>query len=198
MFIILRQAKRDSAAIRDSLPYDAARSPCVESACAIALASTPPAGGKLGIIDRPLRLIFNETGIVIGRAHALLPFMVLAIMGSLQTIDSALDDASASLGASLGARSRPLHRPCRRGCRADRRKRPGKSMIALTTLGLLVRHIADRVAVMDLRRIVERGQSPPSHALEASSVRRTGNAPGVCTRWPNAMRDAMVQATDTH
>lgn len=54
---------------------------------------------NLGIIDRPLRLIFNETGIVIGTAHVLLPFMVLAILGSLQSIDHALDDAAASLGA---------------------------------------------------------------------------------------------------
>ena len=54
---------------------------------------------KVGLIDRPLRLIFNETGIVIGTAHVLLPFMVLAILGSVQTIDPALDDAASSLGA---------------------------------------------------------------------------------------------------
>jgi putative spermidine/putrescine transport system permease protein len=52
-----------------------------------------------GIIDRPVRLIFNETGIVIGTAHVLMPFMVLAILGSLQTIDRALEDAATSLGA---------------------------------------------------------------------------------------------------
>ncbi|WP_458098125.1 ABC transporter permease [Roseomonas sp. WA12] len=55
---------------------------------------------KVGLIDRPLRLIFNETGIVIGTAHVLLPFMVLAVLGSLQTIDGVLDDAASSLGAS--------------------------------------------------------------------------------------------------
>ncbi len=54
---------------------------------------------NLGMIDRPLRLIFNETGVVIGTAHVLLPFMVLAILGSVQTIDRALEDAAASLGA---------------------------------------------------------------------------------------------------
>lgn len=54
---------------------------------------------KMGIIERPLRLIFNETGIVIGTAHVLLPFMVLAILGSLQTIDHTLEDAATSLGA---------------------------------------------------------------------------------------------------
>jgi putative spermidine/putrescine transport system permease protein len=54
---------------------------------------------NLGLIDRPLRLIFNETGVVIGTAHVLLPFMVLAILGSVQTIDRALEDAASSLGA---------------------------------------------------------------------------------------------------
>lgn len=54
---------------------------------------------KLGLIDRTLRLIFNETGIVIATSHVLLPFMVLAILGSLQTVDQALEDAAASLGA---------------------------------------------------------------------------------------------------
>lgn len=54
---------------------------------------------QIGVIERPLRLIFNETGIVIGTAHVLLPFMVLAILGSLQTIDHTLEDAAASLGA---------------------------------------------------------------------------------------------------
>ncbi len=52
-----------------------------------------------GLISRPIRLIFNETGIIIGTTHVLLPFMILAIMGSLQTLDRALEDAAASLGA---------------------------------------------------------------------------------------------------
>ena len=52
-----------------------------------------------GLISRPIRMIFNETGIVIGTTHVLLPFMILAIMGSLQTLDRVLEDAAASLGA---------------------------------------------------------------------------------------------------
>jgi putative spermidine/putrescine transport system permease protein len=54
---------------------------------------------RLGLIARPVRLIFNETGIVIGTTHVLLPFMILAILGSLQLHDRALEDAAASLGA---------------------------------------------------------------------------------------------------
>ncbi len=46
-----------------------------------------------------LGLIFNQTGIVIATSHVLLPFMVLAIMGSLRTVDRALEDTAASLGA---------------------------------------------------------------------------------------------------
>jgi putative spermidine/putrescine transport system permease protein len=55
---------------------------------------------QLGLITRPIRLIFNETGIVIATTHVLLPFMVLAILGSLQSLDPALEDAASSLGAS--------------------------------------------------------------------------------------------------
>lgn len=54
---------------------------------------------QLGLIARPIRLIFNETGIVIATTHVLLPFMVLAILGSLQSLDPALEDAASSLGA---------------------------------------------------------------------------------------------------
>ena len=54
---------------------------------------------QLGLVARPLRLVFNETGVVIATVHVLLPFMVLAIMGSLQGVQLALEDAAASLGA---------------------------------------------------------------------------------------------------
>lgn len=53
----------------------------------------------IGLIDRPIRLIFNETGIVIGMTHVLMPFMVLSILSSLQTIDRSLEDAACTLGA---------------------------------------------------------------------------------------------------
>lgn len=53
----------------------------------------------VGITDSPIRLVFNETGVVIGTVHVLLPFMVLSILSSLQAIDGALEDAAATLGA---------------------------------------------------------------------------------------------------
>lgn len=53
----------------------------------------------MGLIDRPIKLIFNEVGIVIGMTHVLLPFMVLSVMSTLQSIDRSLEDAAATLGA---------------------------------------------------------------------------------------------------
>lgn len=53
----------------------------------------------LGIIDAPLALIFNRTGVIIAMTHVLLPFMVLPIYSVLITIPSNLMPAAASLGA---------------------------------------------------------------------------------------------------
>jgi putative spermidine/putrescine transport system permease protein len=54
----------------------------------------------LGLVDAPIRLIFNETGVVIGLTHILLPFMVLSIAAVLQNIDPTLEEAAMDLGAS--------------------------------------------------------------------------------------------------
>lgn len=53
----------------------------------------------LGIIDAPLALIFNRTGVIIAMTHVLLPFMVLPIYSVLITIPKNLMPAAASLGA---------------------------------------------------------------------------------------------------
>src|SRR5690606_24731936 len=44
-------------------------------------------------------LVFNETGVLIGSTHVMMPFMVLTVMSTLQNINPALEDAAASLGA---------------------------------------------------------------------------------------------------
>ncbi len=54
---------------------------------------------NLGLINRPLPLMYNELGIVIGLTHVFLPFMVLPILSSLQAIDPAVSAAARSLGA---------------------------------------------------------------------------------------------------
>lgn len=53
----------------------------------------------IGIIDAPLALIFNRTGVIIAMTHVLLPFMVLPIYSVLITIPKNLMPAAASLGA---------------------------------------------------------------------------------------------------
>lgn len=57
----------------------------------------------LGIIDEPLKLLFNERGLVIAAVHVFLPFMVLPIFTVARQIDTRLIDAAATLGAG-GAR----------------------------------------------------------------------------------------------
>ncbi|RVJ95761.1 ABC transporter permease [Sinorhizobium meliloti] len=53
----------------------------------------------LGVINAPLPLIFNRTGVIIAMTHVLLPFMVLPIYSVLITIPKNLMPAAASLGA---------------------------------------------------------------------------------------------------
>lgn len=53
----------------------------------------------LGLIERPLRLLFNVPIVVVALVHVFVPFMVLPIANALRAIDPAFYDASASLGA---------------------------------------------------------------------------------------------------
>ncbi|QHE91201.1 ABC transporter permease subunit [Pandoraea fibrosis] len=52
-----------------------------------------------GQIERPLRFLGTETGILIGMVYVLLPFVVLAVGNSLARVDTSLEQASADLGA---------------------------------------------------------------------------------------------------
>jgi putative spermidine/putrescine transport system permease protein len=53
----------------------------------------------LGLIDKPLTLIYNRTGVLIGMSHILLPFMILPLYSVLTRIEPSLSQAAASLGA---------------------------------------------------------------------------------------------------
>lgn len=53
----------------------------------------------MGLIENPLPLIFNRTGVVIAMTHVLLPFMVLPIYSVLLSIPANLMPAAAALGA---------------------------------------------------------------------------------------------------
>jgi putative spermidine/putrescine transport system permease protein len=53
----------------------------------------------LGLIDAPLRLLFNRTAVIVVLAHTFLPFQVLSIMSVVAQIDPALEEAAATLRA---------------------------------------------------------------------------------------------------
>ena len=54
----------------------------------------------LGVIDHPVRLIYNRFGVYVAMTHVLLPFMVLPLYGVMQGIQPAYMRAALSLGAS--------------------------------------------------------------------------------------------------
>ncbi|WP_118133490.1 ABC transporter permease [Oceanicella sp. SM1341] len=54
----------------------------------------------MGLIDRPLRLMHNEFGVLIAMVHVMLPFAVLPIMANMKGIDRSFVNAARGLGAS--------------------------------------------------------------------------------------------------
>jgi putative spermidine/putrescine transport system permease protein len=52
-----------------------------------------------GLIETPIRLMFNFTGLLIGLSHIFLPFMVLVLIGTIQNIPRDLEQAALTLGA---------------------------------------------------------------------------------------------------
>ncbi|HJU17802.1 MAG TPA: ABC transporter permease [Stellaceae bacterium] len=53
-----------------------------------------------GLIARPLPLMYNRLGVLIGMSYVLLPYMVLTLYAAMRAIDPALLRAAAGLGAS--------------------------------------------------------------------------------------------------
>jgi putative spermidine/putrescine transport system permease protein len=53
----------------------------------------------LGLIQRPLPLMFNDFAIIVGLVHVFLPLMVLPILTALERIDLAVPEAAGTLGA---------------------------------------------------------------------------------------------------
>lgn len=54
----------------------------------------------VGLISRPLELVWNEIGVVIGMTHYMLPFAILPLYASMLEIDQRILMAAQSLGAS--------------------------------------------------------------------------------------------------
>lgn len=55
---------------------------------------------KLGIIDKPLKLLYSYPAIVVGMVYVLLPFMVLSVYSSAEKLDWSLVEAARDLGAT--------------------------------------------------------------------------------------------------
>jgi putative spermidine/putrescine transport system permease protein len=53
----------------------------------------------LGLIEKPLPLMYGELGVVVGLVHIYVPFMVLTLIGVIGRIDPALEEAARNLGA---------------------------------------------------------------------------------------------------
>jgi putative spermidine/putrescine transport system permease protein len=73
----------------------------------------------IGLWDEPQRLLFTETGLVLGAANIFLPFMILPIYSVVKLVDPRLLEAGATLGAA------PVYRLpgscCRSRCPASSR-----------------------------------------------------------------------------
>ncbi len=54
---------------------------------------------KIGVIEQPIQLLYNDTAVMLGMVYALLPFMVLPIYVSLEQLDHRLLEAASDLGA---------------------------------------------------------------------------------------------------
>ncbi|WP_052947854.1 ABC transporter permease [Aneurinibacillus tyrosinisolvens] len=53
----------------------------------------------IGLIDQPIPLLYNTTGVVIGMTHVLIPYMVLSLYSVMEGIDKRLIQASQGMGA---------------------------------------------------------------------------------------------------
>lgn len=54
----------------------------------------------IGLTEKPMRMLFTETALVVGAANVFLPFMVLPIYAVVRQMDSRLSEAAVSLGAT--------------------------------------------------------------------------------------------------
>ncbi len=70
---------------------------------------------RLGLIETPLPLLYNDGAVLVGLVYGFLPLMILPLYASLERLDRTLLEAAADLGASPLARlwrvTVPLTRP---------------------------------------------------------------------------------------
>jgi putative spermidine/putrescine transport system permease protein len=54
----------------------------------------------MGLIERPIRMMFNLFGLLVGMSHIFLPFMVLMLVPAIQAVSKDVEDAAYTLAAS--------------------------------------------------------------------------------------------------
>ena len=54
----------------------------------------------LGLISKPLRLIYTENAILVGLVHLFMPLMILTLVSAMENIPADLEEAAQSLGAN--------------------------------------------------------------------------------------------------
>lgn len=55
---------------------------------------------KIGLVDKPLKLLYSYPAVVVGMIYTLLPFMIYSVYSSAEKLDWSLVEASRDLGAS--------------------------------------------------------------------------------------------------
>jgi putative spermidine/putrescine transport system permease protein/mannopine transport system permease protein len=55
---------------------------------------------ELGIVDEPVKFIYNDVGVLIGMVQILLPFMILPLLNTMRRMDATLIRAAEILGAN--------------------------------------------------------------------------------------------------
>ncbi|MFC0387164.1 ABC transporter permease [Muricoccus vinaceus] len=54
----------------------------------------------LGLVDEPVNLLYNRTGVIIGMTYVLLPYMVLTLYAAMKAVDPRLMQAAEGMGAT--------------------------------------------------------------------------------------------------
>lgn len=55
---------------------------------------------KIGLIEKPLKLLYSYPAVLVGMIYALFPFMILAVYSSVEKMDWSVVEAARDLGAS--------------------------------------------------------------------------------------------------
>ena len=88
---------------------------------------------KLGFIERPLQLLYNDYAVMVGMVYALLPFMVLPLYVALEGLDWRLLEAAYDLGASPLTAFRKITLPLSMSGIAE-----GTIMVFISSVGMFI------------------------------------------------------------